>query len=373
LGLSKIYFWDSPKTPNYLSLLYNYRMLSVESIYKTYENQPLLKGVSFAVGEHEVVCLLGASGSGKSTLLRIIAGLELAESGRILWQGQDLSPVPVHKRNFGLMFQDYALFPHRTVAENVAFGLRMQNLPRIDIQARAAEALEQVDMQTFANRRVTDLSGGEQQRVALARAIAPRPHLLMLDEPLGALDWALRAQLLDELRRLLHSTGIPAIYVTHDQEEAFTIADRLILLHNGVIEQQGTPAEVYHSPVSTWAAQFLGIGNRIEGTVRITRPFQVQTSLGVFTLDKAPAGQWLPGEPVLLLLRPDAARTDCRDPQNLVEGRIEDVIFRGEGSRVQIQPQNGPALQFQLSGSFRVGVALRLEIQPDGILCFHAQ
>ncbi len=193
-------------------------MLTVENIYKTYEDQPLLKGVSFTVGAHESVCLLGASGSGKSTLLRIIAGLESAESGRILWQSQDLKPVPVHRRQFGLMFQDYALFPHRTVAENVAFGLRMQNLPRPEITNRVAEALDQVNLGSFSGRRVTDLSGGEQQRVALARALAPRPRLLMLDEPLGALDRALREQVMEGLRRLLHATGIPAVYVTHDQD-----------------------------------------------------------------------------------------------------------------------------------------------------------
>src|SRR5512147_1293270 len=236
-------------------------MLELDNIWKSYEGHPLLRGISFTVAAGETVCLLGASGSGKSTLLRIIAGLEGAESGRILWNGQDQKQIPVHQRQFGLMFQDYALFPHRTVAENVAFGLRMQGLPAQEITVRVREALERVNLAGFARRRVTDLSGGEQQRVALARALAPRPRLLMLDEPLGALDRALKEQVEEELRRILHVTDMPAIYVTHDQEEAFAIADRLILLNQGRVVQSGSPAEVYEHPASPWVARFLGLSN----------------------------------------------------------------------------------------------------------------
>ena len=176
-------------------------MLRVNDVHKTYEESPLLEGVSFIINPDETVCLLGPSGSGKSTLLRIIAGLEQAESGAILWDEKDLHSIPAYQRNFGLMFQDYALFPHRTVAQNVAFGLRMQKLPTAEVQARTNQALETIHMLNLSRRRVTDLSGGEQQRVALARALAPNPRLLMLDEPLGALDRALREQLSRELRR----------------------------------------------------------------------------------------------------------------------------------------------------------------------------
>src|SRR5512133_1394391 len=209
-----------------------------------YEGKPLLCGVSFTVGEGETVCLLGPSGSGKSTILRIVAGLEEADQGSIVWDGEDVTRVPAHRRNFGLMFQDYALFPHRSVAENIAFGLRMHGLPAAQIKPRVQEALERVNMTGFERRRVTDLSGGEQQRVALARALAPNPRLMMLDEPLGALDRALKEQVEEEVRRLLHISGIPAIYVTHDQDEAFAVADRLILLHQGRVIQSGAPAEV---------------------------------------------------------------------------------------------------------------------------------
>jgi ABC-type Fe3+/spermidine/putrescine transport system ATPase subunit len=210
-------------------------MLDVQELYKTYEGQPLLKGVTFRVEPGETVCLLGPSGSGKSTLLRLISGLEQPEAGHILWNGVDQAGVPVHRRQFGLMFQEYALFPHRSVAENVAFGLRMQRLPASQIREQVQQALDQMNLGQFGERRVTDLSGGEQQRVALARALAPRPRLLMLDEPLGALDRTLREQLLEELRVLLHRTGIPAIYVTHDQQEAYALADRMLLLHSGKV------------------------------------------------------------------------------------------------------------------------------------------
>jgi len=347
-------------------------MLTVENIFKTYEKQPLLKGVSFKVETHETVCLLGASGSGKSTLLRIIAGLEEAESGRILWDGQDLKTLPVHRRNFGLMFQEYALFPHRTVAENVAFGLRMHNLPKNEIAGRVNEALGQVNMQAFSMRRVTDLSGGEQQRVALARAFAPRPRLLMLDEPLGALDRSLREQLIEELRRLLHQTGIPAIYVTHDQEEAFTIADRLIMLHDGKIEQEGTPSRVFFSPASPWAAQFLGIGNLVEGVVHSIHPFQVQTALGLFTPGKFSAQGLSNGSKVILLFRPAPGTINHPQKENTLEGTIQDVIFQGDLNRVELLVNGGQILHFNLAGAFQAGDSLRLNLDPDEILCFAA-
>ena len=276
-------------------------MLELIDIHKTYEKQPLLSGISFAVEAGETVCLLGASGSGKSTLLRIIAGLEQPESGAVFWDGKDVAPVPTHQRNFGLVFQDYALFPHLTVTENVAFGLKMQNLPQDEIRLRVSAALEQVNMSGFANRRVTELSGGEQQRVALARALAPRPRLLMFDEPLGALDRTLKDHLLEELRGILHESNVPAIYVTHDQEEAFAIADRIVLLYDGLIAQDGTPAEVASRPISGWVANFLGLGNVIEG--KWLGSGRVETPLGV--LEISCEAETSVGETVALLIRPE--------------------------------------------------------------------
>lgn len=345
-------------------------MLEVGDIWKNYEGQPLLKGVSFKVEAGETVGLLGVSGSGKSTLLRIIAGLEEAERGQVLWDGVDLSAVPVHRRNFGLMFQDYALFPHRTVAQNVAFGLRMQRLPQEEIKTRVMEALARVNMQPFAGRRVTDLSGGEQQRVALARALTPRPRLLMLDEPLGALDRALREQLGNELRQLLHQTGIPAIYVTHDQEEAFAIADRLLLLHDGVIVQEGTPAEVYTRPASIWAAQFMGLTNLLPGQVRSQCPLRVSTELGMFEVAGDDASAPAPGSQVMLLLRPAGAALDGSGRElNRLEGRVEDVVFRADGFRINLRCTPERVFQFYVDQPVKIGEQLRLYLPPEALLC----
>jgi spermidine/putrescine transport system ATP-binding protein len=223
-------------------------MLELRNIVKSYEGKPLLRDISFSVSQGETICLLGASGSGKSTILRMISGLEFPERGAILLNNLDLAQTPPHLRDFGLVFQDYGLFPHLNVFDNIAFGLKMRNLPADQISLRVAALLEQVNLTGFADRKVTDLSGGEQQRVALARALAPQPRLLMFDEPLGALDRSLKEDLLNEIRGILHKTKIPAIYVTHDQEEAFAIADRILVLHDGIIIRDGAPNEIWRDP-----------------------------------------------------------------------------------------------------------------------------
>ena len=337
-------------------------MLTVTDIYKDYEGKPLLCGVSFEVAEHEIVSLLGASGSGKSTLLRIIAGLEPAASGQVCWQGQDLEQTPVHKRQFGLMFQDYALFPHRSVAQNVAFGLRMQNLPQEEIEQRTQEALVMVHMQDFADRRVSDLSGGEQQRVALARSLAPRPRLLMLDEPLGALDHELRERLIVELRQILTQAGIPAIYVTHDHEEAYAIADRLLLLHDGVIKQQGSPQEVFQQPVDVWVANFFGMGNLIAGTVISTEPLQVETALGVFEAAASAQPAFATGDDVQVLLRPAAAQMGAG--QNALHLRVVDVRFRGDHFEVRGEADNGEIIRLAITQTVQAGEKVTIHFPP---------
>ncbi len=306
-------------------------MLEVRDIVKSYEGTPLLREISFDVQQDETVCLLGPSGSGKSTLLLIIAGLETAESGRVLWDGEDLTPVPPHLRDFGLMFQDYALFPHLNVFDNVAFGLRMKHWSPDRVQSRVGEVLHLVDLDSFEQRKVTDLSGGEQQRVALARALAPGPRLLMFDEPLGALDRALREQLLVQLRRILHETRLPAIYVTHDQAEASMIADRVLLLHEGRIVREGALGDLWAHPGSAWTAEFLGAGKVVEGVV-LDRRNRVETPYGVFTTRCAHGHE--PGQRVRLLLR--SAEGNAGTP---VSGRVEDVVFQ-EG-RFKVTLDNG--------------------------------
>lgn len=343
-------------------------MLEGCEIHKEYEGKPLLRGVSLTASEGETVCLLGSSGSGKSTLLRIIAGLETPDSGSIRWDGQDLTDVPPHRRGFGLMFQDYALFPHRSVVQNVAFGLRMQRLPASEVDQRVQAALEQVNMVGFETRRVTELSGGEQQRVALARTLAPRPRLIMLDEPLAALDRALREQLLEELRGILHQTRIPAVYVTHDQQEAFALADRIILLHDGVIAQSGEPDDVYARPASDWVANFLGLSNLLTGKVVRTSPLEVDTALGVFRPLDTPSV--VPGDPLTLLLRPGAARPVRPEdpPFNRFTVHVEDVIFRGENFTLRLRAANGQELRFTTSNPLtQQGEEVTLWMDPQGV------
>jgi spermidine/putrescine transport system ATP-binding protein len=335
-------------------------MLEVHHIFKNYEGKPLLNDISFKVNRGETICLLGASGSGKSTLLRIIAGLEDADSGFISFDGQNLTSVPAHLRDFGLVFQDYALFPHLNVADNVAFGLKMRRLPENKIAERVVNSLEMVNLGGFEKRQVTDLSGGEQQRVALARALATRPRLLMFDEPLGALDRTLREDLLSELRSILHHTNIPAIYVTHDQEEAFTIADRVLILHGGQIIREGTPAQVWANPESAFVARFLGLGNVFEGEVKEKvkeGEWKVESGYGAFAVRCRHKHQM--GEKVHLLARPllDAAE---REP-NLIQGIVTDVIFQQDRFRVTLE--NG--LYVYLPDAQKVGERIEVRVKVE--------
>jgi thiamine transport system ATP-binding protein len=276
-------------------------ILQLEAIHKTYSgNIHALVNIHLSVVLGEILCLLGPSGCGKTTLLRVVAGLETADSGRILFNGQNLGDKPVHQRGFGFMFQDFALFPHRTVAENVAFGLRMANWPRAQQIERVDEMLELVNLPGYGKRTIFELSGGERQRVALARSLAPNPALLMLDEPLGSLDRGLREELVEELRRILKETGVTALYVTHDQDEAMALGDRMVIMQRGHMEQVGTPTAIYTQPATPFVARFLGFTNLLPAQRQGDR---VMTPLGLFPLQA-------PGDSteLTLLLRPEAAR-----------------------------------------------------------------
>ncbi|GAB4533660.1 MAG: ABC transporter ATP-binding protein [Anaerolineales bacterium] len=306
--------------------------LILTDIHKTFDNTDALRGVTFDLPEGQVGALLGPSGGGKSTLLEIIAGLQAPDSGDVRWGGRSLLGIPPHRRGVGMVFQDYALFPHRNVFENVAFGLRMARLPQDEIRRRVHEALDLVGLRGFERRSVTTLSGGEQQRVALARALAPRPSLLLLDEPLGALDRALRERLMVDLGRILRELHQTALYVTHDQEEAFSLADRVILLRAGRVEQQGTPRALYGAPATEFVARFLGLENIFEGYLD-PQGGRLQTPFGVwpFPLEAAPAvGR------VRFLLRPDGFTLTPLGAASL-QGTVRSVSFRGARQRLHLQ------------------------------------
>ncbi len=332
-------------------------MLRIIDITKTFAGAPLLRGISLTIDAGEIVCLLGPSGSGKTTLLRIIAGLERAEGGRVLFDGRAMTDVPVHQRGFGLMFQDLALFPHRNVFENVAFGLRMQNATRAEIRARVSETLELVGLGDFAARDVNDLSGGEAQRVALARALAPRPRLLMLDEPLGALDRVLREQLVADLRAILKRIGMTSLYVTHDQDEAFAMADRIAIIHAGRLAQVGAAADLYRAPANAFVARFLGLTNLLPARGRADGC--VETELGVF-----PVVSSVGGGDAVALIRPERVRLDARG----IPAHVEECVFRAGKFRVRVLTDVGVRLVIETEGALGIGTRVGLAIDAVEVI-----
>lgn len=291
-------------------------MLSLENISVGFANHPILHDVSLDVEVGEIVCLLGPSGCGKTTLLRVIAGLIEGYGGKALWENKNLQPVPPHLRDFGLMFQDYALFPHMNVARNVAFGLEMRHYPGSEQQKRVQEMLGLVGLAGYENRDVNELSGGEKQRVALARSLAPQPRLLMLDEPLGSLDALLRERLVLELREIIRAQGLTAIYVTHDRQEAYAIADRIVIMNAGRIVQIDRPASLYNAPRTQFVAQFLGFRN-VYPVSSFDRGI-AETPIGKLPLT-APAAA--------VLLHPDGLQLA---DNGMLTGVVKERLFTGE-------------------------------------------
>ena len=352
--------------------------LDLSHISKAFDETSVLHDVSLAVTRGEIVCLLGPSGCGKTTLLRIIAGLEQPDDGQVLLEGADITAVPSHRRDFGLMFQDYVLFPHMTVGENIAFGLKMHDWPPEKTARRVTELLALVDLAGYEERPVYELSGGQQQRVALARSLAPNPRLLMLDEPLGALDRTLRDQLLVELRVILKKLGQTAVYVTHDQMEAFAVADRVVLMNQGRIEQVGAPEELYLRPASPFAARFLGMTNILSGTVASLRPALIETKIGHLQPAGLPAGLSA-GERVQLVIRPEGARasTEPLAGPNHLQLTLVNRSFRGAHTLSQLAGgEDDATLAFEIPGMgcrARPGDVVHLAIDPDAIVIFENQ
>jgi thiamine transport system ATP-binding protein len=335
-------------------------VLRLERLVADYEGQPVLKGLDLEVATGELLCVLGPSGGGKSTLLRVIAGLETPTGGRVLLEGRDLSGVPPHERGVGLMFQDYALFPHRDVAGNVAFGLRMQGLREEAATARVAELLELVGLPGAGRRPVAQLSGGEQQRVALARALAPRPRLLMLDEPMGSLDRALRERLPEELRAIFGELGLTVIYVTHDHDEALSVADRVVLLDAGRVVADDTPEALWTRPPNAWSARFLGFRNVAPVRVAAGR---IETPWGWLPLESAATTP--PEGPATVVLRPAALVAAAEAP---IRGRVSARRFRGDHVLLIVDVAGAPPLHVEARDDRlpEVGQDVALAVRPGG-------
>ena len=317
--------------------------LEIENLVVRYGPVVALEQLDLSIDAGEMFVLLGGSGSGKTTLLRALGGFIEPSAGRITLDGQDITHLPPHRRPVNTTFQSYALFPHMTVADNVAFGLRRQGAPKASIGPRVAELLQLVRLEGFAGRKPDALSGGQRQRVALARALAPRPRLLLLDEPMSALDRNLREQTRQELLRVQRETGTTFVLVTHDQDEALAMASRIGLLHGGRLEQVGTPAEIYERPATRYVAEFMGGANILPGTVREAGPDAVLDVPSIGTVQArgpAPAGA---GASLHLALRPERLRLDSNGV-NLASGTVADVAYRGDVVEVGVRLPDGAIL-----------------------------
>lgn len=329
-------------------------MLEVRNLTVRFGDITAVDNLSLTVETGEIVCVLGPSGCGKSTLLRVIAGLEEPAAGTVRWDGEDITRLPVHRRGFGLMFQDYALFPHRSVAANVAFGLRMQGVDKKEIRRRVEEVLGRVGLVGMGDRGTGHLSGGQQQRVALARAIAPSPRLLMFDEPLGSLDRSLRERLVIELSEVLSGLGITALYVTHDQEEALALADQVMVMNNGRVEQIGSPQGIWSQPRNEFAARFLGFNN-------LVRP-QAARRLGWPTPEGPVDGY--------VVYRADGFGVD---PDGPFSGVVRSRTYRGDHFLIDLRSADDISLQVVVRWQPvpTVNDELRLRVDPAAVFTIH--
>ena len=331
--------------------------LQIQNVVKQFGDFTALKDVSMTVEEGEFVCFLGPSGCGKTTLLRAIAGLDIQTAGKIFQGGKDISALPPSKRDFGIVFQSYALFPNMTVAKNVAYGLENRKMKKADIDNRVQELLATVGLPDQGNKYPAQLSGGQQQRVAIARAIATNPGLLLLDEPLSALDARVRVHLRHEIKELQSKLGITTIMVTHDQEEALTMADRIVVMNHGVIEQVGTPMEIYRTPQTAFVADFIGQMNFIDGVIVDGNAVQV----GQHKLSCETNGYKV-GDSVQVAIRPeDLIAIEDGNTENAINVNLKDMEFLGSFFRADLS--GGDIGQRTIQADFSINLSRRVSLE----------
>ena len=322
-----------------------------------------LEPTSIEIAGGETVVLLGPSGCGKTTMLRIIAGLEQPDDGgKVLFNDEDVTAIPIEKRNVGMVFQSYALFPNMSVADNIAYGLKVRKHPDAQVRARAGEMMEMMDISDLRDRHIDQLSGGQRQRVALARAIAVQPRILLLDEPLTALDALLRERLRVEIDGLLRSLGITAVYVTHDQAEALALGDRIFVMSRGRIAQTGSPREIYHSPANDFVADFVGTVNRLRGTVG---KGGVDVGGKAIKVDTGSAAQ---GTPIDILFRPEDADIVSVEDADF-SGKVQTSFFLGSRTRLVLTSEDGQPVIIDSSGrdSFAIDQEIGVRVRPEGV------
>ena len=309
-------------------------LIELHDLKKEFDGTPVLRGISLDIKSREFVTLLGPSGCGKTTTLRIIGGFEQPDSGDVLFEGRRLNDVPPYRREINTVFQRYALFPHLNVAENIAFGLHIKKMKPAEIKLKTREMLSLVGLSGFEARDVTSLSGGQQQRVAIARALVCEPRVLLLDEPLGALDLKLRKDMQIELKRIQQRTGITFIYVTHDQEEALTMSDRIVVMNHGVIQQVGSPTDIYNEPENAFVADFIGESNIIDGVMLEDR--KVEFCDREFECVDSGFGH---NTPVDVVIRPEDLRLVYAG-DGLLQGVVESIVFKGVHYEMMVRTEH---------------------------------
>ena len=335
-------------------------IIDLKNIYKEYDGVEVLKNINFYIRKNEFLTLLGPSGCGKTTTLRIIGGFERPTSGELIFEGKDIINVPPYERQINTVFQKYALFPHMNVFENVAFGLKIKKLPKDEIKNKVIDMLKMVNLEGFENRSIESLSGGQQQRVAIARALVNEPKVLLLDEPLGALDLKLRKEMQLELKNMQKRVGITFIYVTHDQEEALTMSDTIVVMDKGEIQQIGTPVDIYNEPKNAFVARFIGESNIIDGIMH--EDYVVEFAGKVF--DCVDSG-FERDEEVQVVIRPeDLNIVDAKD--GMIKGRVTSITFKGVHYEMLVESKE---FQWKVHSTIMkpVDTEIGLTVIPDNI------
>ena len=342
----------------------------LENVWKKYGDVEAVKNLNIDCRDKEFLCILGPSGCGKSSTLRMIAGLESITAGKIYIDGIAVNNLEPFERDIAMVFENYALYPHKTVFENMAYPLKVQKLPNEQIRKKVNYAAEILDIGTVLERYPRQLSGGQKQRVAIGRAIVRNPKVFLLDEPISHLDAKLRTHMRGELKRLHKDLDATMIYVTHDQEEAFSIADRILILHEAKIFQTGSPREIYAHPESLWVASFFGFTNQLNGKVLSLNPFIINTEIGRVAVLCGLDG-FSTGDALDVVIPPAAIKINARkDGKNIFIGKIIESNFHGMNYRIKIKMQNSIIFTFESNSELLVGEPLKFSIDPGAVLCF---